>query len=32
MFMYRHSMTVKDEMIKLHREFYGYMSERLNSS
>jgi len=25
-------MKVKDEMIKLHMEFYGYMSERLNSS
>ena len=24
-FMYRHSMRARDEMIRLHREFYGYM-------
>ena len=24
-FMYRHSMKTRDEMIRLHREFYGYM-------
>jgi|GEM_PF-1989113 len=32
MFMYRHSMKVNYEMKKLHMEFYGYMSEGLNSS
>ena len=30
MFMYRHSMKAKDEMIRLHREFYGYVSERFD--
>ena len=23
--MYRHSMKARDEMIRLHREFYGYV-------